>query len=394
MTIPLRRISESDQVITLGWDPVPGQVGYVPMIDGSDRLTDGKCHVGYPSAATQVRIGKPQDGQTHTYSVRILGVEEEGVYVPGGASSIEPLPPQGTMRFRDGNRQVSSYADAFVRTTGPFTVANQQIQEVTGVGVGAMQFWPPSDTTPERGAIRDCIVTDVSTVPPGKSGGTAEANAWIGAPTDVDRLVLERSGWTLMNILAYSQGSRIRDVLMRDAPVGGYFEHLAHDILVERCRTENISTRPVAGGAEPLGLLAGRSWTLEWWYYDPVYGGQLVGPYAIEFRDVPIYCPPPDPRFTAAGFIDPCSGVFIGPGCHTIKFTGRTTFFGPGLAIYAPTIRYQNGPDVLIEPTVRFDNLGGRLKYHSLPMGSPQTLMAMQRDQQPFRHDIAMREAA
>lgn len=313
------------------------------------------------------RPNVPVDGGTMARMVYVLDAYLKVVAPTGPA---EPLPPVGPLQFRDGNRQVSSYADAFVRTTGPFQVRKQQIQEVTGVGVGAMQFWPPTTTNPARGVIEDCVVTDVSTVPPGMSGGTAEANCWVGAPTDVNRLRLERSGWTLMNVLAYSQGSVIRNVLMRDAAVGGYIEHVAHDLLFENCKTDLISTRAVAGGNEPLGMLAGRSFTLEWWYHDQVYGGKLVGPYNVEFRDCIIYCPPAYPAFLSGptGF-DPCAGVFIGPGCYGIRFTGRTTFYGPGLAIYAPTVRANGGPDVFVGPDVRFENAGARIKYHSLPMG-------------------------
>lgn len=71
--IDLRILSQDTKTITLGWTPPAGQEGYLPTIDGSDKMTDGKRHPGTSETANSVRIGKKQDGQKHRYGVQILG---------------------------------------------------------------------------------------------------------------------------------------------------------------------------------------------------------------------------------------------------------------------------------------------------------------------------------
>ena len=373
-----RRISESDQAITIGWDPVPGQVGYVPRIDGNEKLTDGKRHIGYPSTATQVRIGKPQDGLPHKYGVRILGTLDEGDYEPGGTPPVGPTPPQGTLQVRDGGGTAASFPDCWRTTVDPFTVKGKHVKNVTFSGVGSQQPWVsgPSNNlpvvNPGRTVIEDCIVENVSRPRPGESGGTGEGNAWLGNPTDMRRCVLRGpSGWMLMNLVARSQGSVIEDVLFdgKDAvAVGAYLEHATHHIVFRRCVWKGFVPRPVAGGNEPLGILAARSITGEWAYTNPIFGGRVC-PHTVDFEDCEIYCPPRDPRFEAGPTeFDPSAGSYWGPGCHTIRYLGNTRFVGPGWAILAPEVRL--GPDVYIAPTVRFDNGGARLSYHDLPMGA------------------------
>lgn len=94
--LPLTKIAETATSITLGWVPLVGQEGYVPLIDGQDKMTDGKRHPSTSQTAKQVQIGKPKTG-THTYGVRILGTTAEGTYSP------TPPPPSGTVRdAKDG----------------------------------------------------------------------------------------------------------------------------------------------------------------------------------------------------------------------------------------------------------------------------------------------------
>lgn len=65
--------AQTSTTVTLKWTPPATQQGYVPTIDGSDLLTDGKRHASVSKSASSVKIGKPRDGKPHTYGVSILG---------------------------------------------------------------------------------------------------------------------------------------------------------------------------------------------------------------------------------------------------------------------------------------------------------------------------------
>lgn len=68
----------TSKAVTIGWTPPDGQWGYVPTIDGSEKLTDQKRHIGVGADTAQVKIGKPAGGGQHRYGVKILSVEDEG----------------------------------------------------------------------------------------------------------------------------------------------------------------------------------------------------------------------------------------------------------------------------------------------------------------------------
>jgi len=273
-----------------------------------------------------------------------------------------PAPPVGPFQVREGNGTVQSFPDCWKNTESELTVAKKHVKNVQFAGVGSQFFWPPKATYP-RTTITDVIVEGVSKPAPGASGGTGEAGAWLGNPTTLQRAEIRRCAWMGINIVGRSQGSLIEDVLIEDCPVGGYFELATHDVTLRRVFTRNIRTTPVAGGTEPDGLLAGRSFTFEWWHRFPEYGG-VIGPYNVTFEDCDIYCPPRDPRFE----FDPCAGIYIGPGCYGIKAV-RCRFWGPGWAVLAPTVRANNGADVKLEDCV-FEQDGPDLSYHNLPMGA------------------------
>ena len=73
---------ETDSTITLKWDPPADQYGYVPLIDGSDIMTDGKKHPGLKADQGSVKFTKPKDETNpftvHSYGVRILTASSEG----------------------------------------------------------------------------------------------------------------------------------------------------------------------------------------------------------------------------------------------------------------------------------------------------------------------------
>lgn len=87
-------LAETKTSITIGWTPPPEQIGYVPMIDGSPKMTDGKIHNSWSHTAKQVTIGKPA-GETlpaslHAYTVQILA--EAGVVVIVDPKVIKDAP--------------------------------------------------------------------------------------------------------------------------------------------------------------------------------------------------------------------------------------------------------------------------------------------------------------
>ena len=89
--VVVRKVSETDTAITVGWTKPAGQWGYVPTIDGSELLTDGKRHVGKSASKTTVKIGKVRDGKPHKYGVVVLTNGGSGA-VLGSASAPPPGP--------------------------------------------------------------------------------------------------------------------------------------------------------------------------------------------------------------------------------------------------------------------------------------------------------------
>lgn len=69
----LKLLQETATTVTIGWDPVPGQEGYIATIDGSQLLTDGKRHVSTSRTDNKTTITKPAGGAQHVYGVIILG---------------------------------------------------------------------------------------------------------------------------------------------------------------------------------------------------------------------------------------------------------------------------------------------------------------------------------
>jgi hypothetical protein len=98
--LEVRKLEETSTTITLGWTPLPGQEGYLPTIDGNDRLTDGKRHPSMSETANQVKIGKPTDetnpATKHIYGVQILGNVSSGQWppTPVGDFSWQPQNPK------------------------------------------------------------------------------------------------------------------------------------------------------------------------------------------------------------------------------------------------------------------------------------------------------------
>ena len=316
----------------------------------------------YDRLVNLFRTGSPNIAKAFDENKRLLKQLEGAGPPPAG-----PAPPQGNLTVRDGGGTVASFPDCWKNTDTSFSVSGKHVKNVQFAGVGSQFFWPPKATYP-RTTVTDVIVDGVSKPAPGASGGTGEAGAWLGNPTTLQRAIIRRCAWMGINVVGRSQGSFLEDILIEECPVGVYFELATHDVTLRRVYTRGIKTTPVAGGSEPLGLLAGRSVTFEYWHTFAEYGGR-VGPYNVTLEDCDIYCPPRDPRFlTGPTGFDPCAGIYIGPGCYGIRAI-RTRFWGPGWAVLAPTVRANNGPDVVLQDCV-FEQTGPNLSYHNLPMGA------------------------
>jgi hypothetical protein len=82
--LQLKKLAETNNSLTLGWTPPAEQWGYLPTIDGSDKLTDGKRHIGVGAGANSVKFGKPS-GETnpaskHRYGVTVLELGTSAEY--------------------------------------------------------------------------------------------------------------------------------------------------------------------------------------------------------------------------------------------------------------------------------------------------------------------------
>lgn len=86
MSLTLRVLAETEQTITLGWDPVPGCVGYRFSREGHEKFS----HTWDP-ARSSVRFAKGSEW----YRVEALGVGESGQYPPAAPSTevLRDRPP-------------------------------------------------------------------------------------------------------------------------------------------------------------------------------------------------------------------------------------------------------------------------------------------------------------
>lgn len=63
--------------VTIEWDHVPEQEAFLPLLDGSETLSDGKRHPNTSQTQNWVKIGRPSSGGVHSYGVKILGTIDE-----------------------------------------------------------------------------------------------------------------------------------------------------------------------------------------------------------------------------------------------------------------------------------------------------------------------------
>ena len=308
--------------------------------------------VSFPEWQRRVAAGKytPKDGSTTEWgkAFATLAQIDPAVPTPPVTGAAQPV---GPFTVKDGMGNAISFADCFVRTDDPTTIAKKHVKNVTGYGVGSMQFWPPTVEDTGFTTITDCIATDVATARPGSMGGTGEACFWIGNRTRASRLYAARAGWMGAFVGARCHDSVIEDFTIQECPVGIYIEHVCHDTVFRRVVTTAIRDQPVAGGSEPGNVLAARSISVEWWY-----GG--AGSYNLTFENCDLYCP--------AG-ADPRCGVYVGPGTYGVRFLG-CRFWGPGVAVRLPTVRIGNGADAVFAGC-SFEQEGQAVVYHSLPVG-------------------------
>lgn len=93
--LSVSKIAEDATSVTVGWPRTIGQWGYVPMIDGSEILTDGKRHIGKSASKRSVKIGKVRDSKAHRYGVRLLMTGDVGDVIGTASPLPGPTPPPG-----------------------------------------------------------------------------------------------------------------------------------------------------------------------------------------------------------------------------------------------------------------------------------------------------------
>ena len=342
----LTKKSETGTKITFTYDKPPGPVeGYLYYADGA------RVSRTFNPNDLEVTFGKVPSG---TYAVEAVGFSSVArAEWPESSPTFPtpPAPPVGPFTVLDGNFSRVAFDQTFLRTAGAASLSKTQVQEVTGYGIGSMQFQPPTVENTGLSTFTDCRALDVLSSPPGKLGGTGEANFWFGNRTQASRLYAARTGWMGMFTGNKCHNSIIEDFEIEDVPVGVYIEHVTHDTVFRRFKIHNVHDQNVAGGTEPGGVLRARSISVEWWY-----GGK--GSYNLTFEDGDIYCP-------AGG--QPRAGVYVDAGTYGVVFR-RCRFWGPGTAVYLPTIRVNNGPDAVFESCV-FEQDGPDKTYHSSPVG-------------------------
>jgi hypothetical protein len=142
---------ETDAAITLGWPDIAGQEGYVPTIDGSETLTDGKRHAGTSKTVRKVTIGKVQDDQDHDYGVQVLGAVAQGSvrrpkhHSPSASMSPSPSGSRSSSASRSASRSPSSSASS---SASPSGAATGTVLPVIGFSPGAIAHaWSSTERT-------------------------------------------------------------------------------------------------------------------------------------------------------------------------------------------------------------------------------------------------------
>lgn len=70
--------SQNQTTVVIEWDLPPWQEGFLPTVDGSEILPDGKRHPNTSQTQNWVKFSKIRDGRQHRYGVNVLGVVEGG----------------------------------------------------------------------------------------------------------------------------------------------------------------------------------------------------------------------------------------------------------------------------------------------------------------------------
>lgn len=329
----LTLLSEDAHTISFSWTPDPLQYGYVPTIDGLEKLSDGKRHEGISSTKDRVTIGKPSDETNpyskHIYGVKILSVKDQGVLTKPAELTI--VPPVGPFEVIDPN--YSKMFGVELRNAGGGSIVKKHVKRVTGYGIFNMQYYPPGPASGETTIIEDCIADDVTANPPFKMDGTGEAGFWFGNKTRARRFVANRCSW--MGVWTGSQcfDSIFEDFeILQSKHIGLYVEHSTMRSVFRRFRIESVKN----------GI------NIEW-----VYGG--VGSHMNSFEDGEIYCPPG------------ATGVFVDAGNYGNVFR-RIRFHGPGDAIGFPKNLVDSYRPNQYDNCV-FENEGRKVFYHDNAIG-------------------------
>ena len=352
----VRKLAETATTITIGWDPQVGQSGYVPLIDGNDKLTDGKRHPAYgPTAAgaSSVRIGKPSGeanpATKYRYGVKLLGTLDEGHYDPTDTGNLSPIaPPQGQMQER-----TSAY---LVRSYGTGLTQNIHVLRAPDFGVLVME-WPPKEW-PARYVVRDWIAENVFEAPFDWEGFN-EATGWLGQCVYAHRFVCRNAEW-----MGLFTGSRFVDSIVEDFQllqqpwIGIYPEHVSARSTFRRFFAQS---RKNANNVE---------WTYQDDYhhefYEKLYGPTIAAGGRAGSAELKWYDGVFESTEGYASYLD--AGTW---GCEIAK-DGYVKVIGTKGIRLPNVLANPNSPNVVVKENIDWDPRipeNQRVTYHSDPMG-------------------------
>lgn len=234
MAANVRKVSETSSVITITWDCPTWQEGYVPTIDGSEILTDGKRHAGTSKTINKVTIRKPLDVKSHQYGVNILGTKDSGyVTSPPGTTIISK---QGKVVMSPTTTAVVKLPSVYVPppsyllphagispgSEGMFTrtaaARRAELDQIQAVGCKLVRIdCTPGGQTQADAYVADCearnlklLLTLWGTTGPTTVGtfGTTQANKWASHPLVVGFEIANEpdlNGWTPSGYAAFAK---------------------------------------------------------------------------------------------------------------------------------------------------------------------------------------------
>ena len=213
--------------------------------------------------ASNNALNTSQSNQIAALTTRVAALEPtppDPLPDPGTPPTTSyPAPPVGPFTLMDGGGTQHHAIDP-VDPSG-MVIEKLHVQNYDRTGIGIM-IWPQQEVTAPV-TVRDCIIENVSAIPPRSRNGTSEACLWIGNKTNVNRVKIRNGAWMGMWTGSLCHDSVFEDIEISDCPhVGLYIEHQTKRVVFRRCSFSAMDNAV----------------NIEWWY-----GGE--GSNSILFED-------------------------------------------------------------------------------------------------------------